>query len=112
MAAKIYSGIKGIETPKLSFTDFSEYQKECENYLEAIKAECKKNSNSKNVGEIIKFPVADGYALYMVYSMKPLQLIHIDTMDGWQCEFAELLTPTKVTEMIERDKRIAELFSK
>jgi len=47
-----------------------------------------------------------------VYSMKPLQLIHIDTMDGWQCEFAELLTPTKVTEMIERDKRIAELFSK
>jgi len=112
MAAKIYSGIEGIEVPKINFSDFKEYQKACDDYIEALKTECKKNAKHKNAGEIIKFGVADGYALYMVYSMKPLELIHIATMDAWQSEFAELLTAKKVTELIERDKRIAELFSK
>lgn len=112
MAAIIYSGIEGIEVPEITMGDFKDYQQECENYLEALRTECKKNSNHKDVGEVIKFPVADGYALYMVYSMKPLELIHIATMDAWHFEHADLLTPKRVTELIERDKRVAELFSK
>jgi len=114
MAATIYGGIEGIEVPEVSFTDFRAYQKACDDYIEKLRQQCILNSkvSDKNIGEVIKFPVADGYALYMVYSMKPLELIHIATMDAWQSEFAELLTPAKVREMIERDKKIAELFSK
>lgn len=112
MAATIYSGIDGLEVPKVDFGDFSGYQKACDKYVEALKAECKKNSKDKEVGEVIKFNVADGYALYMVYSMKPLELIHIATMDAWESEFADLLTPARVREMIARDKKIAELFTK
>jgi len=110
MAATIYSGIEGIEVPEINFDDFKDYQKACDKYIEDLRAQC--NSKHKNVGEIIKFPVADGYALYMVYSMKPLELIHIATMDAWQFEHADLLTSKRVTELIERDKRVAELFSK
>lgn len=110
--ATIYSGIEGLEVPEVSFSDFKEYQKQCDNYIEALRTECKKNSNHKAVGEVIKFGVADGYALYMVYDMKPLELIHIATMDAWHFEHADLLTPQRVTELIERDKKMAELFSK
>ena len=113
MAATIYSGIEGLEVPEVSFDDFKAYEKACEDYIEALRTECKKHKPlTKAVGEVIKFPVADGYALYMVYDMKPLELIHIATMDAWHFEHADLLTPKSVTELIERDKRMAELFSK
>ena len=112
MSAKIYSGIKGLEPPKFSFDNSSNYQKTCDKYFDELKAKCKAQSKGKYVGEIIKFGVADGYALYMVYSMKPLELIHINTMDGYQSEFADLLTLERVKEMIERDKKMAELFGK
>ena len=35
------------------------------------------------VGKIIKFGVADGYAMYLVMNSKPLQLCHIPFMDGY-----------------------------
>ena len=111
MSATIYSGIEGIEVPEITMSDFNAYQEACEKYIEDLRAVCKKHKPlTKAVGEIIKFGVADGYALYMVYDMKPLELIHIATMDAYQFEHADLLTAKRVTELIERDKRMAELF--
>lgn len=112
MAATIYGGIEGIEAPEITVGDFKEYQKACDKYIEDLRAQCKANSKQKYVGEIIKFGVADGYALYMVYSMKPLELIHIATMDAWHFQHVDLMTPERVAEMIENDKKIAELFKK
>jgi hypothetical protein len=113
MSAKIYSGIEGIEEPEINFEDFKAYEKQCDDYIEKLRAVCKKRKPlTKAVGEVIRFGVADGYALYMVYDMKPLKLIHINTMDGYQFEHADLLTPEKIEELIERDKKLAELFGK
>ena len=112
MSAKIYSGIEGIELPELNFDNISAYNKATEKYMDELKAVCKANSNHKDVGEVIKFGVADGYALYMVYSMEPLELIHIGIMDGYQFEYVDLMTPERVSEQIEKNRRIAELFSK
>lgn len=114
MSGKIYSRVKGIEAPKFSFTDIPKYQKDVEEYEKKLRVFCKNYSKapSEYVGEIIKFQVADGYAEYMVLSLKPLQLIHLDIWDGWQSEFAELLTPKKVIEMVNRNKSLAKLFNK
>jgi len=110
--ANIYSGIEGIDPPKFSFDNFTEYQKQGDEYVNKLKAEAVKNSNDEIVGETIRFQVADGYAVYMVCSVKPLELIHINLVDGYQSEFAELLTVKKVREMVAREKKLAELFSK
>lgn len=114
MSAKIYGGIQGIEPPKFNFQNFNrkEYNQKCDEFLNKLREQCKANSKHKNVGKVIRFQVADGYAQYMVLSMKPLQLIHINLDDGYQAEIAELLTPKKVTELIEREEKMAELFSK
>lgn len=112
MSAKIYSGIKGINPPKFDFKNYGEYQKKCDEYIKLLEEQCKAASNHKNAGKIISFPVADGRAQYMICTMKPLQLIHINTGDGYQTEFAQLLTAKKVNEMIERDEKFNELFNK
>ena len=114
MAAKIYSGIKGIECPKVSFEDYRNgtWRQKEEDYISKLKETCKKNSEGNAVGEIIKFNVADGHAMYMVYSLKPLQLIHLNLGDGWQSEFAELLTVKKVLELVAREHALKEILAK
>ena len=42
------------------------------------------------VGQIVSYPVADGQALYMVTSEKPLYLAHIAFGDGYQIPAAHL----------------------
>jgi len=111
MAAKIYSGIKNISVPKLSFIDIPKYEKEVEQYIERLRTISKAQSKDDCVGEIIRFPVADGHAEYMVFSMKPLQLIHIATWDKWQSESAELLTVKRVKEMVQLNKKLEKIFS-
>jgi len=111
MSATIYSGIEGIEAPKTSFSNMAKCREDYDNYIETLKAKCKEGFDDENVGEVIKFPVADGYALYMVYSMNPLELIHIDIMDGYQFEYVDLMTPEKVMELIKREKALKKLFS-
>lgn len=108
MSATIYSAPEEIKLPKFNWKSWVEDE---EVYLKELKDWCFKNSNSKkNVGEIINIPHADGYAKYMVFSMKPLSLIHIATGDAWNSQYAELLTPKKVNEMIENEKKLKELF--
>ena len=92
------------------------FPKNNENFQEAVNRECtavrssvgvydgsplgKFELKGKNVGETIRFQHADGYAEYMVFSMKPLKLIHLNVGDAWDSPYAELLTPKKVDEMI------------
>jgi len=120
--ATIYSAPEEIAKPVVSYAGLNSknandiingHQKAEADYIEKLKAWCKKNSKGrKNVGELIKIQHADSYALYIVFDMKPLELIHVPVGDEWDSPYAELLTPRKVNEMIEQEKRLAELFSK
>jgi len=114
MSATIYSGVEGIDPPEIDFSNYNhkKYEEATDKYIEQVKEFCRKNSKGKNVGEIIKFGVADGYARYMVHSLRPLELIHLPLDDAYQSEFAELLTIKKVNEMVEREKVLKKLFSK
>ena len=110
MAAKIYSAPTEVKAPDI-FTN-KNWQEDTKKYLEELKAHIKgMGYTGKNVGEVIRFGVADGYAEYMVLKMRPLQLIHLaDICDGYQTQFAHLMTAKEVNKMIEADKRMAELF--
>ena len=100
MSAKVYSGIQGIDAPEIDFNDFNAYEKQCEQYIETLRKKCIASNTGDLVGEVIRFGVADGYAEYMVYSQRPLELIHINIMDGYQFEYANLLNVTKVLSLI------------
>ena len=65
------------------------------------------------VGEIVRFPVADGYAQYMVWRQQPLQLIWIELGDAWSAHNALIrgLRVKDVKAQVDADKRLAALFA-
>ena len=110
--ATIYAAPEEIKIPKLDFSDMAKYRREQEEYLAELKKYCQEdNDDEEYVGEIVRIPVADGNAEYMVASLKPLELIHIPLGDAYDSEFAELLTLAKVKQKIDGAKRLAKLFN-
>lgn len=107
---KIYSAPKEIEVPQLDWKNISKYKKDSEEYIQKLKEFLIKRKNEKYVGETINFPVADGYAQYMVASIKPLELVHINLGDGYQFQYVNRLTPKDIKEKIEQQKSLEKLF--
>ncbi len=111
--AKIYSTPKEVQVPEISFTDFSGYQKKCEEFKENLKEFLKKrNSKDEEVGEVIGFPVADGTAEYMVAKMKPLELVHLPLMDAYEFQYANRLTAEDVKQEIAKKKKWEEFINR
>jgi hypothetical protein len=110
--AEVYLAPKSIKVPELDFRNINGYEKACDNYKAELKAMLQKRNNEKNVGEIIRFPVADSYAEYMVASMKPVELIHLPLGDAWDFQYAHLLTAKEVQEKIDQQKALERLFKK
>lgn len=108
----IYSGIEGIALPKMVWSNFDGYQKDCEIYLSKLKTYAKKHNVGVNVGEIVQFPVADGSADYMLLKRKPLQIVHIGTMDAYETNLAKTLSLKTIDMMVDQRKRVNKLFSK
>lgn len=111
--AKVYSAPSDINKPNLCFSNIDNYEKESKEYEQQLKDKLvARNPKGKNVGEIIRFGVADGYARYMVANMKPVELVHIPLDDAWDFAYAHLLTAKEVQESIDREKAMAKLFSR
>jgi hypothetical protein len=108
---KIYSAPDEIKLPTFDWKD-RKGSLEAENkYLADLAEWCKKRNPVDGVGEVIKFPACDGYALYMVASPKsPVELIHIQLGDGYHFQYANRLTAKDVKEKIEQEKGMAALF--
>lgn len=60
-------------------------------------------------GTVLQFPVADGYAMYLVVSEKPLTLQHVPFCDGYQVSAATIrgVTMREVEQQRERDRQDA-----
>jgi hypothetical protein len=110
--AEVYLAPKSIKVPELDFRNIDGYEKACDNYKSELKAMLQKRNNEKNVGEIIRFPVADSYAEYMVASMKPVELVHLPLGDAWCFQYVNLLTAKEVQEKIDQQKALERLFKK
>src|SRR5687767_8181884 len=102
--AKIFSPPECIPVPDWDIKkSMDENQAEEEKYLDVLKKYLKRRKpNNDKVGKIIRFPVADGYAIYMIAGLRPVELIHIPLGDSWQYEYANRLTMSDVLEEIQK----------
>jgi len=114
----IYSAPKGYDPPDLGpylkkGKNIRDYTKACNNYLKRLKkwAKDKHGLFCKEAGEDIRFQVADGYAVYVVVSLKPVKLIHASIDDGYQFQYVHRLTAKDIREQIQKHKALTELFS-
>ena len=110
MAATIYNVPDGIKVPELNFQNIPQYQKDCELFLRQLKVFARNRNKGKLVGEIIQFPVADGYAQYMVAGLRPVELIHIPLWDAWNYQHVHLMTAKEIQEQIDGQKALKKLF--
>ena len=64
--------------------------------------------------DVIKFPVADGYAHYRVVSVSPPVLSHIPFCDGYTIPAAHVrgLNTNDLRNEIQRERRLKELFAR
>jgi len=119
MSAKVFSSPKGYDAPPFDFNmSWEDRNKQDEQYLEHLKQWCLDNTNAPIsrrgiIGEVIRFPVADNYARYMVFTTKPLTLIHISMYDGYHADPILLrgLRANDVQEMIRQNQLITKLFA-
>lgn len=112
---KIYNPPTTIEIPQLNFKDINGYNKACDKYISDLKDWCiirvnAVGADTTHIGEVIRFPVADGYAEYMVASLKPVQLIHIPLWDAWDYPYIHKLSKKEIVEKINQQKSIKKLF--
>lgn len=121
MAATVYTCPEGLEEPDFDAFmgerrfDTEAYFDACEKHQEQVAEWCRLTTTTPGplIGETIRFPVADGQAVYMVWKTKPLTLIHLAYVDGYEVSEIMLrgLRVSDVREMVEREQRIQELFS-
>jgi hypothetical protein len=106
--AKIYAAPPTIKEPDFNSDS---YQKDTESYIQEIKDFCKtRNPTGEYVGEEIHFQVADGHAVYVVASLKPVELVHAQFGDGWEFQYAKNLTKNDVIAQIKRLAGLKKLF--
>ena len=111
--AKIFSLPDGFDAPKFDWKEVEKYNRECADHTVKLKEWCiERNPEQKNVGEVIRFPVADGTAEYMVAAIKPVQLIHLPYWDAYQSETAPLMTAKAIQVKVDQAKALKDLFSK
>lgn len=109
--ADIYSAPKEIKLPKLDFSNMQDYNRDCDRYVRDLVKHIKDMGyKGKNVGEIVKFAVADGYAEYMILSMRPLKLIHIPLGDAYEFMYAHLMTASEINKKLDAQNKLAEFF--
>lgn len=119
MGATVYSAPE--EFPEPEFGDFKTetgsydvqaYLDACLLHEEKVAAWCRENSTADLAGEIIRFPIADGKASYMVYTLKPLALIHLNYGDGYEVNAMTLrgMRVSDVREEVRKQKALADLF--
>ena len=107
--AKIYSPPKEVPIPDLNFETWREDEIK---FTEALRAYCQKHGKGTERGEVVRFPVADGHAQYMVLNLRPLTLIHMPLGDAWHFQYVNRLTANDIKEQIRREKAFAAIFEK
>jgi hypothetical protein len=114
--AKAYSPPAGYEY----HYDYSNFDRDActkseEDYIERLRKYCKDNTDSRSnlVGETIEFQVADGYAVYMIFTTSPLQLIHVPIVDAYQVDACTIrgLRVKDIKDKLKWKKKMKSMFS-
>jgi hypothetical protein len=81
------------------------YRAETERYIRAVLG-----GRHKVTGKILRFPVADGYAQYMIWT--PTKWIHLDEVDGYHADAATVrgMRAQDVLDRVESAARLHAMF--
>lgn len=119
--AKVYAPPEGFDPPdsiEEAMVDgkFS-YDKMCaveDAYINRLAAEACRRSSHELVGKTVRFPCGDGYAVYIVWDVKPLTLVHVPVGDAWEIPAAHErgLTLADVRSQIEHAEKLDRLFGR
>ena len=107
---KVFSGVKGILVPEFQ-ADFVEHMRLEQEYAKAVVDYCRIHGRGDLAGEVVNFPVADGYAQYVVHDTSPCTLVHLAVGDAWDFPYIERLTAKDVRHKVEQAKAFEELWS-
>ncbi len=105
---KIFKAPDQIEKPTFDFRDMVGSRTSELHYVHQVKEWCKANSkdktNAEYIGEGFRIPMGDGYAQYVVLSIKPLQMIHLEIGDAWDSPLADQVNAAYVKQHIDGAK--------
>ena len=113
--AQILTAPAGFEPPEIDYR--SDWQKQESDYLERL-ARLARDSAGANphplIGEIYRSPRGDGYAQYMVWRARPLQLVWIELGDAWEISAPEArgLRLSDIKQQVEWNQNWKKLISK
>lgn len=73
-------------------------------------------ANDTMLGRIIKFPVADGYAMYVITKVnkKTVRIVWIDYMDGWvdqRCGYEAAMDINYAKQVTDGESALRKIFS-
>lgn len=103
------------DTPDVMSCDsWDEIEEKEKEWTEKLEKWCKKNSKSKSkyIGKVIREPVADGYAQYMILSLRPLAIVYMPLGDGYEFRWANRWTVSDVKMLADRLEDIKNLFGR
>lgn len=111
MAAQIYSPPEEFPAPEFNWKAPYEEQLKAElEWIEKLAEWCRKHGKGPYAGKEIRDPVADSYAQYMIFSLRPLVLIHLPLGDAWRSRWDERWTAADVRQMADRMDNIKTNF--
>lgn len=112
--AKVYSPPKELPTPIPDYMKPGRgWMEDEKKWEESLRQYCVANGGKDEaVGTVIGFPVADGSAQYMVFSISPVVLIHMPLGDAWQYRYINRLTKKDILEQVRQSKAMEKLFSR
>lgn len=102
---KIYAPPKSLPYKSSSYS--AEYDTE---YTASVQKYCRDYGAGSLKGEIVRFPYADGYAEYVVFSLRPCTLIHLPIGDAWSYPYINRLTTADIRAKIKQQKILQALF--
>jgi hypothetical protein len=111
---KIYATPEEVPTPEFDYSNYD--AKKIEAQEDQHKADLKKwiismGYDKPLTGEILREPVADGYAQYMVADGgRQWALIHLEYGDAYHSRNVEFLTKAEVKKRIQAAKDIRAMF--
>ena len=89
-----------------------DYRKAEEKFVDDLRNFVIQRKKGKYIGKVVKFPVADGYARYMVASVKPLELVWMPLDDEYQFQYIDRLNWSDIKEKVEQQEALNKMFSK
>lgn len=80
--------------------------------LESAATAARAKAPGGTVGGLLRWQRADGHAVYMVTSERPLKIAHVEVGDGWNIEPALIrgLRLAEVQAMLESERKMQSLF--